>query len=69
MAFTPAEQEAIAAHSAALGLSADVYIRQTAADRALSWQREQETFHAMAQRRGCTVDELVQRGTLTDNSL
>ncbi|MEV3972793.1 hypothetical protein AB0K68_32370 [Streptomyces sp. NPDC050698] len=69
MAFTPAEQEAIAAHSAALGLSTDVYISQTAADRALSWQREQETFHAMAQRRGCTVDELVQRGTLTDNSL
>ena len=69
MTFTPAEQEAIATHSAALGLSADAYIRQTAADRALSWQREQETFHAMAQRRGCTTEELVQRGTLTDNSL
>ncbi|WP_060904951.1 hypothetical protein [Streptomyces scabiei] len=69
MTFTPAEQEAIAAHSAALGLSADEYIRQTSADRALSWQREREAFHAMAQRRGCTADELVQRGALTDNSL
>lgn len=68
MTFTSAEREAIAAHSAALGLSADEYIRQTAADRALSWQRERETFHAMAQRRGCTADELVHRGTLTDNS-
>ncbi|GAA3493926.1 MULTISPECIES: hypothetical protein [Streptomyces] len=68
MTFTAAEREAIAAHSTALGLSADEYIRQTAAARALSWQRERETFHAMAQRRGCTADELVQRGTLTDNS-
>ncbi|MGI5430885.1 hypothetical protein [Streptomyces sp. CA-179760] len=68
MTFTAAEREAIAAHSTALGLSADEYIRQTAAARALSWQREGETFHAMAQRRGCTADELVQRGTLTDNS-
>ncbi|NSL43666.1 hypothetical protein [Streptomyces sp. 8P21H-1] len=68
MTFTAAEREAIAAHSAALGLSADEYIRRTAADRALSWQRERETFHAMAQRRGCTADELVLRGTLTGNS-
>ncbi|MFD5483768.1 hypothetical protein [Streptomyces hawaiiensis] len=68
MTFTAAEREAIAAHSTALGLSADEYIRQTAAARALSWQRERETCHAMAQRRGCTADELVQRGTLTDNS-
>ncbi|MUT90598.1 hypothetical protein [Streptomyces sp. Z38] len=68
MTFTPAEREAIVSHSSALGLSADEYIRQTAADRALAWQRERETFHAMALRRGCTADELVQRGTLTDNS-
>lgn len=44
MTFTAAEREAIAAHSTALGLSADEYIRQTAAARALSWQRERETF-------------------------
>lgn len=68
MTFTPAEREAIAAHACALGLSADEYIRQTAADRARSWQREREIFHAMALRRGCTVDELVQRGALTDSS-
>jgi hypothetical protein len=69
MTFTSAEREAIAAHSASLGLSADEYICQTAADRALSWRREREAFHAMAQRRGCTAGELVQRETLTDNNL
>ncbi|MFC9680454.1 hypothetical protein [Streptomyces sp. NPDC056948] len=69
MTFTAAEQAAIDAHSAALGLSADEYIRRTAADRALSWQREREAFQAMAQRRGCTAEELLQRGTLTDKSL
>ncbi len=66
--FTLAEREAIVSHSSALGLCADEYIRQTAADWALAWQCERETFHAMALRRGCTADEVVQRGTLTDSS-
>ncbi|WP_329266629.1 hypothetical protein [Streptomyces sp. NBC_01451] len=67
--FTPEEQTALAAHAAALNLSATEYIRQTVADRALSWHREQDTFRAIAQRRGCTVEELLQRGSLTDDSL
>jgi predicted HicB family RNase H-like nuclease len=32
--FTPEEQAALAAHAAALNLSANEYIRQTVADRA-----------------------------------
>lgn len=68
MTFTPAERAAITAHAAVLGLSADAYIRQTATDRAFSWQREQDTFHALAQRRGCTVEELLQRGCLSDHN-
>ncbi|GLV79392.1 MULTISPECIES: hypothetical protein [Streptomyces] len=67
MTFTSAERAAITAHAAVLGLSADEYIRQTAVDRALSWQRERDAFQAMAQRRGCTVEELVQRGCLKDD--
>ncbi|NEA68665.1 hypothetical protein [Streptomyces sp. SID12488] len=65
--FTPAEQTALAAHAAALGLSVNEYIRQTVADRALSWHREQDAFRAIAQRLGCTVDDLLQRGSLSDD--
>ncbi|MEW2121572.1 hypothetical protein AB0945_41855 [Streptomyces sp. NPDC005474] len=67
--FTPEEQTALAAHAAALNLSANEYIRQTLAERALSWHREQDAFQAIAQRRGCTVQELLKRGFLTDDSL
>ncbi|MEW2306250.1 hypothetical protein AB0958_40940 [Streptomyces sp. NPDC006655] len=69
MDFTPAERDAVAAHASALGLSPDEYIRQTAAERALTWQREQEVFQAAAQRRGCAVEELVRRGSLMDADL
>jgi hypothetical protein len=65
MDFTPAGRDAIVAHAAALGQ----YIRRTAAERALAWQREREAFQATARRRGCTAEELVQRGSLTDVSL
>ncbi|MGW1878785.1 hypothetical protein [Streptomyces sp. NPDC001975] len=64
--FTSAERDAIAAHASALGLSFDEYIRQTAAERALIWQRQREAFQAAAQRRGCAVEELVRRGSLID---
>lgn len=69
MEFTPAEEDAIAAHASALGLSSDEYVRRTAAERALNWQRERDAFHALAQRRGRTVEEVVRRGSLTDNNL
>lgn len=69
MDFTPAERDAIAAHASTLGLSPDEYIRQTAAEQALTWQREQEAFQAAAQRRGCTVEELLRRGILIDADL
>ncbi|MGW1673371.1 hypothetical protein [Streptomyces sp. NPDC002324] len=67
--FTPEEQKALAAHAAALDLSANEYIRQTVADRALSWHREQDAFRAIAQRRGCTVGKLLQRGSFSDDSI
>ncbi|MGW7003674.1 plasmid mobilization protein [Streptomyces sp. NPDC054933] len=47
MTFTPAEQAAIDAHAAKLGISKDEYIRQSAASRALAWQREQDAFQMM----------------------
>ncbi|MFG2961494.1 plasmid mobilization protein [Streptomyces sp. NPDC048291] len=67
--FTPAERDAIDAHASALGLSPDQYIRQAAAERALIWQREREALQAVAQRRGCTVKELVERGSLIEAGL
>lgn len=69
MDFTPGERDAIAAHASALGLSPDEYVRRTAAERALTWQRECEAFHALAQRRGRTVEDVVRRGSLTDHAL
>ncbi|MFJ4689291.1 hypothetical protein [Streptomyces sp. NPDC088789] len=45
------------------------YIRRTAVARALAQQREGETFHALAQRQGCTVEEMVPRGSFTDTDL
>ncbi|WP_405845133.1 hypothetical protein [Streptomyces sp. NBC_01518] len=35
---------------------------------ALAWQREQEAFRVMAERRGCTVEELLKRGLLADET-
>ncbi|MDH6521839.1 hypothetical protein M2163_001168 [Streptomyces sp. SAI-135] len=69
MEFTPAEQDAIVAHASLLGLTPDEYVRRTAAERALNWQREREAFHTLAQRQGLTVEETVRRGILTDNNL
>ncbi|WP_281156596.1 hypothetical protein [Streptomyces sp. HYC2] len=69
MEFTSAEQDAIAAHASTLSLSLDEYVRRTAAERALNWQRERDAFHALAQRRGRTVEEVVRHGSLTDNNL
>ncbi|MFF4362837.1 hypothetical protein ACFY1U_34505 [Streptomyces sp. NPDC001351] len=69
MDFTPGERDAIAAHASALGVSPDEYIRRTAAERALASQRECEAFQALAQRRGCTAEDLAHRGSLTDSDL
>lgn len=69
MAFSPAEQAAINAHATQLGINAEEYIHQSAAHRALAWQRERDTLHEIATRRGTTVQELLDRGTLTDNEL
>ncbi|MGW0420994.1 hypothetical protein [Streptomyces sp. NPDC003015] len=67
MEFPPAERDAIAAHASALGLSPDEYVRRTAAERALNWKRERDAFQTLAQRRGRTVEEVVRRGSLTDD--
>lgn len=67
MGFTPAEQAAIDDHAASLGMTSAEYIRQTAVERALSWQRERETFREMARRRGVTIEDLLRRGCLTDD--
>ncbi|MEY2244852.1 hypothetical protein AB8A21_18380 [Streptomyces sp. BF23-18] len=68
MQWTSEEQTAIREHAAVLGISTKDYIRQSAASRALDWQREQEAFRAMAQQRGISVEQLLQRGTLTDGT-
>lgn len=47
-------------------LSLAEYVRQTMADRALTWRREQDAFREMARRRGCTREQLLERGFLTD---
>ncbi|MER8066956.1 hypothetical protein ABTZ59_01370 [Streptomyces sp. NPDC094034] len=69
MTFTSAERAAIDAHAAVLGVSAEEYIRRAAADRAVAWQREHDTFSELAQQRGCTVEQLLHRGFLTDEAL
>lgn len=61
MQFTPAEQAAIMAHSASLGISHDEYVRQAAAERALLWQREQNAYVRLAAQRGVSVQDLLRR--------
>ncbi|MGQ4374809.1 hypothetical protein ACN6K9_001680 [Streptomyces sp. SAS_267] len=68
MQWTVEEQTAIREHAAVLGISTQDYIRQSAASRALDWQREQEAFRAMAQQRGISVEQLLQPGILTDDT-
>ncbi|MEU9136900.1 hypothetical protein AB0D33_13170 [Streptomyces sp. NPDC048404] len=68
MQWTPEEQTAVHEHAAVLGLSTQDYIRQSAASRALDWQRQQEAFRAMAQQRGISVEQFLQQGTLTDDT-
>ena len=68
MQWTPEEQAAIREHAAMLGISTQDYIHQSAASRALDWQRQQEAFRAMAQQRGISVDQLLQQGVLTDDT-
>ncbi|SHH32009.1 hypothetical protein SAMN05444521_0113 [Streptomyces sp. 3214.6] len=50
-----------------LGISTQDYIRQSAASRALDWQRQRDAFREMAQRRGTSVEQLLQQGMLTDD--
>ncbi|MFB6642947.1 hypothetical protein ACFCYF_37640 [Streptomyces chartreusis] len=69
MDLSPDECRAITAHASALGLSCDEYVRRAAIERAVAWQREQEAFRAIARRRGCTVEELLRRGSLSDSGL
>jgi hypothetical protein len=66
MAFTPAEHAAIEAHATEIGISAAEYIRQSAAQRALAWQRERDAFDEIARRKGVTVQELLARGLLME---
>ncbi|MFF1475382.1 hypothetical protein [Streptomyces mirabilis] len=67
MQWTPEEQTAIREHAAELGVSAQDYILQSAASRALDWQRQREAFRAMAQQRGISIEQFLQQGTLTDD--
>ncbi|MFG2948428.1 hypothetical protein [Streptomyces adustus] len=67
MQWTPEEQTAIREHAAVLGVSMQDYIHQSAASRALGWQRQQEAFRAMAQQRGISVEQLLRQGVLTDD--
>jgi hypothetical protein len=66
MTFTPEEQAAVDAHAAALGVTAEEHIRQTAADRAVAWQRTQESLLATARRRGTSAEAVLRRGCLDD---
>lgn len=66
MTLTPAEQAAIDAHAAELGVSTGEYIHQTAARRALAWQSERQVFREIAEWRGTTVEAMVKRGSLSD---
>lgn len=66
MQFTPTEQAAITAHAASLGIGQDEYVRQAVTERALTWQREQDAFTGLAERRGVNVQDLLRRGCLTD---
>lgn len=68
MTLTPTERAAIDAHAAHLGISSDEYIRQSAAARALAWQRECAAFREMAERRGTTGEALLRRGCLMDDA-
>jgi len=68
MRWTAEEQAAIREHAAVLGISAQEYLRQSAVSRAVDWQRQRDAFREMAQRRGTSVEELLQRGTLTDDT-
>ncbi|MFE2717869.1 hypothetical protein ACFXKI_39430 [Streptomyces mirabilis] len=68
MQWTSDEQTAIREHADALGVSMQDYIHQSAASRALDWQRQQEAFRAMARQRGISVEQLLQQGTLTDGT-
>lgn len=69
MQFTPDEQVAITAHAASLGIGHDEYVRQAAAERALSWKREHDAFTKLADRRGIHVQDLLRGGCLTDDDL
>ncbi|MET8276247.1 hypothetical protein [Streptomyces sp. NPDC005096] len=69
MQFTLAEQAAITAHAASLGIGRDDYVRRAAAERALVWQRERDGFADFAARRGTSVEDVLQRGCLTDDDL
>ncbi|WP_327425441.1 hypothetical protein OG963_00790 [Streptomyces sp. NBC_01707] len=63
MQFTPTEQAAITAHAASLG----EYVRQAMTERALTWQREQDAFTRLAERRGISLRDLLRRGRPTDD--
>ncbi|MEU0122208.1 hypothetical protein ABZ114_11010 [Streptomyces albidoflavus] len=68
MRWTTEEQTAIREHAAMLGFSTQDYIRQSAASRALDWQRQRDAFREMARRRGTSVEEILQQSMLTDDT-
>ncbi|MYW98898.1 MULTISPECIES: hypothetical protein [unclassified Streptomyces] len=68
MRWTTEEQTAIREHAAMLSISTQDYIRQSAASRALDWQRQRDASREMARRRGTSVEEILQQGMLTDDT-
>ncbi|GGZ95585.1 hypothetical protein ACFOOM_13485 [Streptomyces echinoruber] len=66
--LTTEEQAAIADHADELGLSTSDYIAQAAARQATQWQHERNDLHKIAERRGTTLKQMLQRGILTDGT-
>ncbi len=68
MRWTIEEQTAICEHAAVLGISTQEYVRQSVASRALDWQRQRDAFCEMARLRGTSVEQLLERGMLADDT-
>jgi hypothetical protein len=69
MRWTTEELTVIREHAAVLGISTQDYIRQSAVSRALDWQRQRDAFRERARRRGTSVEQLLQQGVLTDDTI
>ena len=69
MRWTTEELTAIREHAAVLGVSTQDYIRHSAVSRAVDWQRQRDAFREMARRCGTSVEQLLQRGLLADDTV